>query len=262
MGGLERTVLLHIPPNLAHPAALVLNLHGSGGTARDQEELSAMDALADEQGFIVAYPQAAIALGGGFAWNVPGQPLLGGASVPAGAADDSAFLAEAIVALASRYAIDPHRVYATGMSGGARMTSQVGCTLSEVVAAIAPVAGLRFPAPCTAARRVPVVSFHGTADAVNPYEGGGQGYWIDSVPSAAAAWAAHDACASPPASSEHAPRTTLTAYTGCAQGAEVKLYTIDGAGHEWPGAPGQTQAVDANRVMWRFFSSHPLSGER
>lgn len=265
--GSTRHLIVHLPGGVGvgdgttgtgtPPRPLVLNLHGSGGTAAQQQAFCAMDALADANGFIVAYPDAAIALSGGFAWNVPGQPLLGGGAVPVGAADDVAFFAQVIPELERRYPIDAHRVFVTGMSGGARMASQLGCNLSTTIAAIAPVAGLRFPGPC-GPRPVPVVSFHGTADATNPYDGGGEAYWTYSVPSAAQQWAAQDGCNATPAVSPAAVNVELTAYGECAGGAAVALYTIAGAGHEWPGAPGQTAAIDAGATMWTFFAAHPL----
>lgn len=256
--GRSRIVVVRIPAHTDRPVALVLNMHGSGGTAADEEIFSGMDQAADANGFIVGYPQGAIPLGGGFAWNVPGQPLSGGTPVPSDAADDAAFLADAIAAIEQKYGVDPKRVYATGMSGGARMASQVGCDLSAILAAVAPVAGLRFPAPCNSARPVPLISFHGTADAVNPYDGGGDAYWTYSVPIAAERWASHDGCGSTPVVSQAAPGVRLTSYVGCAGVAAVDLYTIDGTGHEWPGAPGQTNAIDASTLMWRFFAAHPL----
>ncbi len=238
--------------------ALVLNLHGSGGTAAQEEAYTAMDPVADAHGFVVAYPQGAIPLGGGFAWNVPGQPLIGGQAVPAGAADDASFIAQAVAVIEGAYAIDPKRVFVTGMSGGGRMASQLGCDLSTLLAAVAPVSGLRFPSPCSGPRPVPVVSFHGTADTVNPYDGSGQAYWTYSVPSAEQQWAVHDGCGAEPAISQVAPGVTLTSYAACAGDAAVFLYTIDGAGHEWHGAPQQTQAIDAKSAMRAFFAAHPM----
>jgi poly(3-hydroxybutyrate) depolymerase len=49
----------------------------------------------------------------------------------------------------------------------------------------------------------------------------------------------------------------------------VELYSVTGEGHEWPGGPhmprlitavlgAQSDAVDANSVMWAFFSEHPM----
>ena len=160
-------------------------------------------------------------------------------------------------------------MYATGFSGGARLSSQLGCDASTTFAAVAPVSGLRFPSPCPASRAVPVIAFHGTADPVDPYGGNGQKYWTYSVPVAAGRWATHNQRTVPPATSQPDPGTTLTAYAGCANDAAVQLYTIAGEGHEWPGGPilqqritrllgPQTTAVDANTLMWNFFSAHPL----
>ena len=62
---------------------------------------------------------------------------------------------------------------------------------------------------------------------------------------------------------------TLTRYTGCSAGAGVELYAVTGEGHEWPGGPGlpksltrqlgpQSDALDADSVMWAFFAAHPM----
>ena len=271
VGAIERTAIVHIPTGYrsTSPVPLVLNLHGSQSTALEQEGFSGMDATADADTFVVAYPQGAIPSGSGFEWNVSGQPLFGGGSVPAGAADDVTFLEQLVTDLEHEFCIDRNRVCATGFSGGARMVGQLGCDTSTVFAAAAPVSGLRLPEPCPSARAVPVVSFHGTADSVNPYLGNGQAYWIYSVPTAARRWAVHDRCRPTPVSSRPDAGVVLTAYGPCAAGAAVDLYAITGEGHEWPGGPHlgraitdllgpQTTAVDANSVMWAFFVAHPL----
>src|ERR1700722_4352162 len=79
-GGVQRTVLVPLPAGFADRArvALVLNMHGSGSTAVQQAGLSGMDAAADRDGFIVAYPQGAITSGSGYDWNVHGKPFCGG----------------------------------------------------------------------------------------------------------------------------------------------------------------------------------------
>lgn len=195
-GGVNRSVVVHIPRGYTDrtPVALILNLHGSGSTPAAQEAFSGMDRVSDAEGFIVAYPQGAITSGSGYDWHVPGQPLFGGGTAPANAPDDVTFLAQVIQRLEVGLCVDPRRVFATGFSGGARMTSQLGCDLSTTIAAIAPVSGLRLPSPCTGTRAVPVISFHGTADPIDPYDGNGQAYWTYSVPVAAQRWAAHDGC--------------------------------------------------------------------
>ncbi|MGH9080305.1 MAG: alpha/beta hydrolase family esterase, partial [Acidimicrobiales bacterium] len=125
------------------------------------------------------------------------------------------------------------------------------------------------PSPCASTRPMPVLSFHGTADPVDPYNGNGQAYWTYSVPVAAQRWAAHNQCVARIVTSHPAGGVTLTAYGGCAGGTAVQLYTISGEGHEWPGGPPlpsaltgalgpQSTAISANATMWSFFMAHPL----
>jgi polyhydroxybutyrate depolymerase len=269
-GGHARQVIVHVPAHYSGKTAvpLVLNLHGSESTAQAQELFSGMDATSDADGFIVAYPQALIPDGSGYDWNIPGVPLLGGQYPPASAADDVTFLTDLVGVLAARYCVDPRRVYVTGMSGGGRMASQLACDASQIFAAAAPVAGLRLPSPCPATRPVPVIAFHGTADPVDPFNGHGEAYWTYSVPDAASRWAVRDGC-SASANTVRGNGYTLTEYTGCAAAAAVELYAVTGEGHEWPGGPAmpavitkplgpQSDAVNANALMWAFFQAHPM----
>jgi polyhydroxybutyrate depolymerase len=264
-------VIVHLPSSYtgASKLALVLSMHGSGSTAAEHELFTGMDATADADKFIVAYPQGLIPDGSGYDWNVPGEPLIGGRAVPAHAANDVAFLTRLVGILEERYCINPARVYATGFSGGARIASQLACDSSSVFAAVAAVSGLRRPTPCPASRPMAILAFHGTADPVDPYGGHGQAYWTYSVPQAAADWAGQDGCARTAAVSKPDRGVTLTDYSRCHADVSVELYTITGEGHEWPGGPTlpsaltkllgpQTTAIDANTVMWAFFQAHPL----
>jgi len=271
VAGDRRTVIVHLPSGYTGSTklALVLNMHGSGSTAAEQELFTGMDATADTDKFIVAYPQGLISDGSGYDWNVPGEPLIGGRTVPAHAANDVEFLTKLVGALEQRYCINPARVYATGFSGGARIASQLACDSSAVFAAVAAVSGLRRPTPCTSSRPLAIVAFHGTADPVDPYDGHGQPYWTYSVPEAAASWAQQDGCSKTAAISKLDRVVRLTDYSHCRSGVAVELYTIAGEGHEWPGGPRlpssltsllgpQTTAINANTVMWAFFEAHPL----
>jgi polyhydroxybutyrate depolymerase len=269
VGGFTRTVIVHRPKSLdSTPLSLVLNLHGSGSTALEQEEFTDMNSTANVDGFIVAYPQALIPDGSGFDWNVPNVPLVGGRTVPAHAANDITFLTSLVKILENKYCIDPARVYATGFSGGAREVSQLACDDSTLFAAVAPVSGIRRPLPCATKRAVPVLSFHGSADPVDPFNGHGQKYWTYSVATGAKDWASQDDCQSAKTSSP-SKNVKLTVYGACANGATVKLYEIKGEGHEWPGGPPlpaaltsvlgpQSTALDANSVMWSFFENYKL----
>ena len=270
VSGYKRVVIVHVPAGYTGSAkvALVFNLHGSESTARSQEKFSGMDATADADGFIVAYPQAEIQDGAGYDWNVPGEPLIDGRLPPASAPSDVTFLTSLVTGLAGRYCVDLRRVYATGVSGGGRMASQLACDASGTFAAIAPVAGLRFPSPCPASRAVPVIAFHGTADPIDPFNGHGEPYWTYSVPTAARLWAGHAHCAARPEETSGSGYS-LTKYAACTGRAVIELYAIRGEGHEWPGGPAmpavitsvlgpQSDVLNANSVMWAFFEAHPL----
>jgi polyhydroxybutyrate depolymerase len=270
IGGHVRTVIVHVPPRYdrSTPAALVLNLHGSGSTALAQDEFAGMNYTSDADGFLVAYPQGLIPYGTGYVWNIPHEPLFGGAQVPAGSADDVTFLTSLVKTLESQYCVNPREVYAAGFSDGARMASQLACDSSGTFAAVAAVSGLRRPTPCPTTRPVPVIAFHGLSDSVDPYQGHGQAYWTYSVPTAAADWASQDRCSSSPATTKGTDYT-LAVYGHCAKGSTVELYSITGEGHEWPGGPTmpaaitellgpQSNAVNADALIWSFFSAHPL----
>src|SRR5215208_908448 len=54
--GLNRTYVLHVPPGVERPTGLVINLHGAGMTAGEQAALTNYNAVADQHGFAVVYP--------------------------------------------------------------------------------------------------------------------------------------------------------------------------------------------------------------
>ncbi|HEY5262811.1 MAG TPA: PHB depolymerase family esterase [Acidimicrobiales bacterium] len=270
VNGFTRTVIVHVPKRSTGttPLALVLNMHGSGSTALEQEGFTKMNTAANHDGFIVAYPQALIPDGTGFDWNIPGVPLIGGGSVPKSSANDVKFLTSLVAIMESKYCVNPKEVYATGFSGGARMASQLACDDSDLFAAVAPVSGLRRATPCPTSRAVPVISFHGSADPVDPFNGHGQKYWTYSVTTAAKDWSTQDHCRSV-AHSAPVSGVKLTTYAQCSNGAQVELYEIVGEGHEWPGGPTlpssltgllgpQSNLVSANGLMWEFFQAHHL----
>jgi polyhydroxybutyrate depolymerase len=169
--------------------------------------------------------------------------------------DDVAYVADVIDHIAARVCTDLARVYATGFSGGARMSSLLGCQLNARIAAIAPMAGLRWPAPCEG-RAIPVLTLHGLADPQNTYDGhvasrGAE--WLESVPEALAAWARHDGCETQVLFEDPPGPLSTMRYAGCRDGAEVRLIRIDGLRHEWA-----RNEVDATAVMWEFFRRHSL----
>lgn len=274
--GGSRAINLYMPATavLRKRPALIFDLHGSGGNGEEQAANSRLRAIADREGFVLAYPNGAVALAGSpnrFAWNIPGVLLLNGAPVPEGTPDDLSFIRDTIDQLVTAKCVDRRRVYSTGFSGGARMSSYLGCALADRIAAIAPVAGLRAglplrdnpnvpdPVSCQPSRPMPILSFHGKADPVNPYGPGGTPYWQYSVPSALDRWIALDHCATVPVQFAVSDKVTRFHYGKCRRNAEIILYLTDarlndGGGHVWPRSHG----VNASELIVAFFKQHRL----
>jgi polyhydroxybutyrate depolymerase len=233
-GQRQRVYRLFVPPDYDGRSrlALVLDLHGSGGTSADQARNSRFEVVAARADFAVATLEAE-----GARWNVPIAPER---------PDDVAYVSDVIDHVAARLCVDATRVYATGFSGGARMSSLLGCKLNARIAAIAPVSGLRWPAPCQG-RPVPVLTFHGLADTQNPYDGKAPGRGAE------AGWAQHNRC-DPKLILEDPPGPLSTMrYKGCQGDAEVRMIRIDGLGHAWA-----RDEIDTTSVIWEFFSQHAL----
>lgn len=264
--GVEREYLVHVPKGYdpARPAPLVISLHGGAMWPTGQMETTRWNAVADAQGLIVVYP-AGSGSGRMRAWHT--------GSGPAGEAEVR-FISDLIDALEARYTIDPRRVYVDGLSNGGGMAFVLSCTLSDRIAAVGLVGSAQFLpwSWCRDERPVPMVNFHGTADRFAPYHGGTCPIAPDPVPDITtwtANWARRNRCGAQPDESRVAPDVTRLEYTGCADGASVVLYTVEGGGHTWPGGEplpewfaGRTsEGVNATLEEWRFFSAHPLRAE-
>lgn len=242
-GGRQRTYRLFVPQGFSDRARLplVLDLHGSGGNAVGQARTSGFEAVAAREGFAVATLQA-----DGGRWNVP---------VADGRPDDVLYASDVIDHVSGVVCLDLSRVYAAGFSGGGRMSSLLACRLGARLAAIAPMAALRWPGPCEG-RPVPILTFHGLADTQNPYAGQAAGRgaeWLESVPEALAGWARHNKCEAEVILEDPPGPLSTMRYKGCANGAEVRLIRIDGLGHTWA-----RQEIDATAAMWEFFTRHAL----
>ena len=217
---------------------LVFNLHPTGGTPAAMASSSGLEAVADREGFLIA---ALAAVNG--TWNV---------AQAASAPDDVAFASDTIAYLGSKLCLDTKRVYSTGFSGGARMSSRLACQLPEQIAAIAPIAGVRWPAPCPG-RPVPVVTFHGLADTNNTYAGHARDEWVESVEDAILGWATKNGCNLTRVEEDPPGPISIYSYAGCQQGATVKLFRIDNGGHTLFRTP-----IDAPLEAWNFMKAFAL----
>jgi len=269
--GRIRTYIVHLPPvyDGKKPLPLIIALHGGGGNAQHMEEKTGFSLKADEEGFIVVYPDGTGRLRNRFlTWN---------AGYCCGYAfennvDDVGFIRVLIKKLQNTYKIDSNRIYVTGHSNGAMLTYRVGAELSDVIAAIAPVAGSIggyatnesslwiIPEPTYP---VSVIVIHGRLDSHVPYDGGhgknASGSRVDlSVNESIAFWVEYNGC-------NPTPQTNITnngsvivdTYSGGRNGTEVVLYTLVNGGHWWPGSNYQYQNFSATDVIWDFFSKHP-----
>jgi len=270
--GRKRTYRLYVPPTVSRdpPASLVLVFHGGGGQGSSMERLTGFDDLADREKFVVAYPDAV-----GAHWN-DGRDVEAFDSYRA-KVDDVAFVASLIDAISAAQAIDPRRVYATGISNGAIFSNFLGARLADRIAAIAPVAGgLAEPirSGFRPSRPVSALIINGTEDPLVPYAGGAVSKTHGRVLGAeetARLWAEADGCGRDPA--QNAPtaavegcRTLRTQWAGGRDGTEVLLDTIEGGGHTWPGGPQYLPRLvigracprpDATKEIWEFFRAHP-----
>jgi polyhydroxybutyrate depolymerase len=286
--GRAREYLVHVPAGTKPGRRLpvVFNFHGGGGEASTQAAYSHMDATAETNGFIVVYPQ-----GTGV---VPEQQRLltwnaGKCCGPAvrNDVDDVGFTFAVLDDLAARTPVDRRRVYATGLSNGGMMAQRLAADAPKRVAAIASVAGQLEVTKFAPSRPVAVMEFHSVDDPRALYDGGlGPPFpgtaiqnQFEPVQTGIDRWVAHDGCGrkpkvgatrrGQPGTPDEGESATRISYTRCKQGTEVVLWKFTGSGHVWPGSPVDvsgtplgallgrpTMLVDANQVMWDFFSQH------
>jgi polyhydroxybutyrate depolymerase len=279
--GAKRWYFRHVPLsyNGTKPMPMIVDLHGYFEGATIHKTMSALGPFGELHGFVTITPQ-----GSGTAvpfWNVGLD------------SSDVTFIGDLLDEVEKKLCVDERRIFVTGLSNGAFMTSIVACVYSDRVAAVAPVAGIRDNKGCTFTRPVPVIAFHGTADPFVTYTGGlgasslglpapdGSGRTLGesglakdftkgpSVQQITAAWAKRNGCGTKPSQKAATSDVTRILFP-CPTGAEVELDRITGGGHSWPGSAFSqaiasvvgktTTSISANEVMWKFFEAHPLRG--
>ena len=268
-GGRNRSYELHVPTGWTRAARMpvVLVFHGVPGTPQFMRDVTEMNALADQRGFLVAYPAAATG-----DWDLG---CGGCTAAEAQGVDVARFvraLADQLVAEAGASATE---VYAAGFSQGALAVHHLACALPDRIAAFASVGATMLQRPaseCDPGRPVPALFVHGTADAVFP-AGGTTSNGVTSLPIAASVqlWLDHNDCTGAGTSTDlpdlPADGVTVTriTYAGCPSAGEVVFYRVNGGGHTWPGAPAGSfssqlgpvsQDIEASAVIADFFARH------
>lgn len=267
-GGVKRTGIVVAPADGDITGLpVVISLHGSGSEPYEHVVWTNTAGDPAERGYIAIIPQGSISDGeGGFSWNVPG--VTDAPETPS----DVEFLEDLAAWARSEYATET--VFATGYSGGGRMISQVACASPHTFDAIAPITGLRAGEPveadhgfeikagsCDPGQGTPIVTLSGSADPVNPYDGGGADYWGYGHEAALDRWTQINECGEPEVSEDSG---VVTSTYECAGGPIVDVL-IAGAGHVWAGSPAferetdwagtPSYAVDTNDLIWEFFDS-------
>jgi len=249
-----RTYLLARPSVGRPPWPLVLMLHGTGGSAAFAADETRLVPFAAEAGFVIAFADGLPVnpaepprfLSNPQRWNdgstAPGDPF----HVDT---DDVGYLTEVIADAVARAECDTARVYLTGFSNGAAMAFRFAAERSDLLAAVAPIAGYCPASVPVPARPVPTLFLLGEADLLIPVAGGPV-----RLP-----WG-NRTVVRPPI------RDTITRWES-RLGTPFEVVTVPGLGHHWPGGKGQfntriggptSDGLDANREIWAFFRRHRL----
>jgi polyhydroxybutyrate depolymerase len=273
--GRTRRYRLYVPSSLAagESAPLLVALHGGLGSSAQFAANSGFDELAEANGFIVVYPDGIGARPDGSGPQTWNGGYCCGPAVRQDV-DDVGYIRQLLDTLATDLSVDPARVFAAGHSNGAILAYRLACELSDRIVGIGVQAGSLGVDACTPSQAVSVIHLHGTADTNTPIDGGkGSGVaGVEFRPARAAveAMAAADGCTGEPRSSTDPanPDLTVTTWSGCGSGAEVRYVAVDGATHAWMGHPAASAAaaayvgepyanLDASRAIWSFLAAHP-----
>jgi polyhydroxybutyrate depolymerase len=222
VGGQTRSYEISTPPaydpNVATP--LIFALHGLGGSGQLAQTYFGLEWSAGPEAIIV-YPDALAldSFGGQTGWDLSPYGF------------DFEFFDALYAHLTEHLCVDLDRVFATGHSFGGYMSNSLGCYRSEVLDAIAPVAGGP-PYYGGCGEPIGVWLTHGSSDPTVELSEG---------LSALARWRTTNGCSDETVDTDPSP---CVAYKGCARDLHWCEHT---GGHEWPAfAPG---------AIWDFFAA-------
>ncbi len=273
-GGRDRRYRLHVPPGAEGAAGLPLLvvLHGGGGSGEQAREATGLAERGVRAGFVVAFPDGTGPLRSRLlTWNS------GGISTYAAEhdIDDVAFLRAVVTDIEKRVAIDPQRVFAAGHSNGGMMCHRLARQAADVFHGIAVVAGAMDFTAADATPPIAVLLVHGTADDHVRYEGGAPCESVGragnredaSVQQAIDYYVARNDLRGYPATQQDG-KVRIDVYanarSGTASSTPVRVVTLDGGGHVWPGSSVEPRLLadmpfrfDASGAILEFFGSLP-----
>ena len=256
---IPREYIVYIPENYNHntPNSIVFVFHGFGGSNTFTMNSTGFNEIAEQENFIVVYPQGSLILNLLSHWNV-------GGFTSSSNTDDVAFVDYMISSLSEIYNINSERIYATGMSNGGFMSFLLACQLSNKVAAIASVTGSMTTQTlneCNPQREVPILQIHGTNDPVVPYNGIQE--WNTPIDNVLDYWVLNNQCSPNPdvndledINSNNGITVQEIIYNNGLNGSMVKHFKVNGGTHVW----FQNEDIDSSALIWEFFSNYDING--
>ena len=262
---------VYVPASYASSPArrypLVVMLHGCTQSPDDFAAGTRMNALAEQQGFLVAYPAQSANANGSKCWNwFRPQDQQRGKGEPA-------LIAGMATQLAGEYRIDPVRIYVAGLSAGAAMAVVLGRTYPDVFAAVGVHSGLPYRAAhdvgsafaamkgnaartTTADTLVPTNVFHGDRDHTVAVANG-----TAVIEQVGRAGVAVTQARQESGTAVGGRSFTRTDYSDASGRVVVEDWRIHGGGHAWMGGSAtgtytDPQGPDASVEMLRFFLEH------
>ncbi|MDA9161547.1 prolyl oligopeptidase family serine peptidase [Crocinitomicaceae bacterium] len=258
-GGIQREYIYYHPGSAPPNCPLVFVCHGYTGSAEGIMNYSEFNQLADEYGFAVCYPQGIEDGGGNTFFNV-GYDFQNNETV-----DDVAYLQNLNSYFQNTYSLDADKVFCTGMSNGGDLCYMLACQASETFRGVAPIAGMIMQDimdDCNPTSEVSILEVHGTQDNVT---------YFDGDPNNIDGWGAYPSIPEtmtffnnlfglqlvstanfPNINTNDGSTVSSEKYGSSNSCTEVWLYTVQGGGHDWPGAYGNMD-IEASREAWLFF---------
>ncbi len=250
--GTYRTFIVHVPTgyNTNNQYPLVLNLHGLRANAKQQQTYSQFDNVADQNGFIVVYPNAIDE-----SWMTTGNT-------------DIDFLTHLVDSIRTEYFTNDC-LFITGFSQGGFMTYKFANSTSHTVKAIAVGSGNmsnRTQKDSENAPQIPTMHFHGTADNTVPYDGTSP--FIPPVENTIDWWVNHNNCNTTPVVTQMLdlnPNDNSTVekyyYGNGDNDSEVIFYKVIDGGHTWSGSypiplfGATNKDINQSELIGNFFYS-------
>ncbi len=267
VGSLVRTFTVVLPSTYysdQNSFPVLIAMHGGGGSAKQMEDSYGLKEKAEEEKYIIIYPDGVQSDGilkartwnAGFCCEYAMEKNI----------DDVGFLSKMIDEVNRIYKSNSKRVYATGMSNGGMMAYRLGCEISNKIAAIAPVACTMVTiSECKPKFSMPIIQFHSILDKNVPFNGGIgiRGINYPAVEKGIASWAAINDCKNIAKVLKDDQNFKLTEWTSCNSQTEIQYYLTKDGGHSWPGAPIVRASADlpskvlnANQLIFDFFRKY------